>query len=767
MQMQNTTSPPPACLDSETQRQVARLLAHENITVQFGNYETAFFDCKNRILGLPSWNFANKHVSDLLIGHEVSHALNTPEDGIDRFKERFPSVPFSICNIIEDIRIERMIMETYPGLLISFRRGYEYFIEEDLFQIDGKDLSTFGFADRLNIRAKTRRTDLAPLNEWEEDFYQRCNAAKTYDEVLDLVEEAVKHIEEEKENKPQPEESQDKDGEATPSSSDSNEDSEGEENPAPEGSYNEESEEESEPAPASPGDAESQDNPEGDEDLKPTFGSQPDDPSHDFDELDSETQRALDSGLQEHQQDESPGDILAATPTSETLLERIVPLAEVQAARKAHARSDIYDYAMSQVADDWMEFKTTSKKHVNILAKEFERRKAAHQYSRATVSRTGQLDVNKLHTYKYDDQIFKSVTSLADAKNHGMIFIIDYSGSMCGQLMGVTLQTIQLVLFCKQVGIPFEVYGFTSPGGYYDADGPEGKLDYTPEVGAALDFSGVHVIELLNSKLKKNEFDTALKELWYQNNAPMLNGQERSQHARGLNPLFSKLETLGGTPLDQTLLITDAIIRRFKKAHRTEKTNVVILTDGDGHRIPVRQSKRDAAFVKAEAEGKRRSSYYDTAVINWNGKRLELDGNNSYYHLVRSLRTIPGVKVVGFYMANGAQNAQSEVQRATKNRGNEKTLSSNRHDGAKVIDASKRAKTKFYEVLEGFGYDAYYVMQGSKSTRIADENLLDGLDQIDASDAKSRSKLARTFAKMGSDKKSSRVFLQKFAEMIA
>ena len=32
---------------------IAKLLAKENITVQYGNYRTAFFDVEKRILGLP------------------------------------------------------------------------------------------------------------------------------------------------------------------------------------------------------------------------------------------------------------------------------------------------------------------------------------------------------------------------------------------------------------------------------------------------------------------------------------------------------------------------------------------------------------------------------------------------------------------------------------------------------------------------------------------------------------------------------------------
>ncbi len=103
-----------------------------------------------------------------------------------------------------------------------------------------------------------------------------------------------------------------------------------------------------------------------------------------------------------------------------------------------------------------------------MTAKEFEMRKAAFRSVRARTSTKGSLDVNKLHAYKYDDQLFKQVTTLADGKNLGMMMLVDYSGSMSNVMPSVIRQTISLVLFCKRVNIPFEVYGFTSRENYYN-----------------------------------------------------------------------------------------------------------------------------------------------------------------------------------------------------------------------------------------------------------------------------------------------------------
>lgn len=118
------------------------------------------------------------------------------------------------------------------------------------------------------------------------------------------------------------------------------------------------------------------------------------------------------------------------------------------------------------IADtDYNEFKRSAQKEVNYLVKEFECRKAADSYARATTARTGVLDCAKLHMYKHNEDLFKKITTLADGKNHGLVFILDWSGSMCGVMMDTIKQLYNLIWFCKKVSIPFSVYGFTGEWG--------------------------------------------------------------------------------------------------------------------------------------------------------------------------------------------------------------------------------------------------------------------------------------------------------------
>ena len=104
----------------EIKSQLAKLLATEDIIVENKNVETAQFDVHNRVLTLPRWSFASNVVYDLLVGHEVGHALFTPDDEWYLTSD----IPQSIVNVVEDARIEKLMKRKYPGMSKTFYKGY-------------------------------------------------------------------------------------------------------------------------------------------------------------------------------------------------------------------------------------------------------------------------------------------------------------------------------------------------------------------------------------------------------------------------------------------------------------------------------------------------------------------------------------------------------------------------------------------------------------------------------------------------------------------
>ncbi len=117
---------------------------------------------------------------------------------------------------------------------------------------------------------------------------------------------------------------------------------------------------------------------------------------------------------------------------------------------------------LNWLKNDYKKFKNENKKTVMYLVKEFEMKKSAQAYKRASQDKTGIIDPLKLPQYKYSEDIFKKLTIIPDGKNHGMMMLLDWSGSMCDIIKQTVKQLINLVWFCQKVNIPYEVYLFTS-----------------------------------------------------------------------------------------------------------------------------------------------------------------------------------------------------------------------------------------------------------------------------------------------------------------
>ncbi len=63
---------------------------------------------------------------DMLVAHEVSHALNTPfkEWEVAKSSVKNEGAFMQVCNVVEDARIERLIKQQYAGIRKDFSRAY-------------------------------------------------------------------------------------------------------------------------------------------------------------------------------------------------------------------------------------------------------------------------------------------------------------------------------------------------------------------------------------------------------------------------------------------------------------------------------------------------------------------------------------------------------------------------------------------------------------------------------------------------------------------
>ena len=173
----------------EIKSQLAKLLATEDLIVENRNVQTACFDVENRILTLPMWERASGTVYDMLVGHEVGHALFTPDDW--SWEKR---VPRSFVNVTEDARIEKLMKRKYPGLTKTFYKAYKNLSEDDFFELSGVDIDTMNLADRINLKYKIGNWIDVPFTDEEMELVELVGKSETFDEAVFAAEEIYRYI---------------------------------------------------------------------------------------------------------------------------------------------------------------------------------------------------------------------------------------------------------------------------------------------------------------------------------------------------------------------------------------------------------------------------------------------------------------------------------------------------------------------------------------------------------------------------------------------
>ena len=104
----------------EIKSQLAKLLATEDLVVEHKKVETASFNVVSRVLTLPMWENTTEQVVDMLVSHEVGHALYTPNE--EWYKEY--KINPNVVNVVEDARIEKLMKRRYDGITKTFYKGY-------------------------------------------------------------------------------------------------------------------------------------------------------------------------------------------------------------------------------------------------------------------------------------------------------------------------------------------------------------------------------------------------------------------------------------------------------------------------------------------------------------------------------------------------------------------------------------------------------------------------------------------------------------------
>lgn len=708
---------------------LARLLASENIVVEHQPVETAMFNVEDRVLTLPMWKDMTNELYDMLVGHEVAHALYTPAgsgplfeavDAVDRGVGRKAEAK-DCLNIVEDARIERLMKDRFPGLIRDFADGYKTLHQQGIFAIEG-DVADMNLADRINVHFKIGHLLTVPFDESEQDLVDRITAADSWDDVVDCSRELFDRM-----------------GESVAQSS--NDDMAA---PAPGGSGD--NDEASEDAPGTDGDDRSEESlASGDEtaeaDATDASGNATgDDGSTEFDSNES-TKQPNAAGKGAGENGDMPSSIRTAGAMDKAMKDMadmrgrprhylsigkldvdavILRSAEVESVIDSHRQWERFDHEVQDIL-----------RNVNgiasNMAKRFEMKQAAKVARRAAVAKTGVLDTVRMMSYKFNDDIFRRNTILPKGKNHGMVMMIDWSGSMSDFMSDTLKQAMYMAAFCRKIGIPFAVYGFSSRGlsGFSSYGTPPAntpmlnKRKHRGEMPLPGDFS---LIELVTSDQRQGDFKIGMR-----NMARMVLSFRDGYRGRNYPALPVQLH-LGSTPLNHAIVATREIADRMR-ARGVEILNLVFLTDGCSNTGP--------SGYRFDADGQLVSCWESTAVLVSKSKRnFVIDGRvrSETTKLLDWLRDETNARVIGFYLTKSHWFADDKA-------------------------GEQFTKERFAESEEP-GYDNYFVLNPTGARRGAD-----AYDKLD-DDASAR-KAATAFIKQAKALQADKNLMNQFAELVA
>ena len=727
---------------------LAKLLSEEDVNVVHKQMPTAYFDSKKRELGLPIWKEEEmtKEIYDLMVCHEIGHALWTPLDMLEKAGLR--NIDHSFVNIIEDVRIEKKVQNKYPGSRSVFKRGYIDLIKKDFFGTNDRDIDSFNLIDRINLFFKN--VPDVTFSDEENVWVKKVSGVKTEDEVLNLAEELYAWM---SENKPE----EDKNENEMSMPDESGDSDESEESAGGGNTTNSDDEGSSGSTSSSTGDN------EGDGEPTPTNNSNSDksetNESSDTTETSSggmnsevpkaETDTAAKNGMDSLRDKNAVESVYVNIPK----IDATKIIVDYKTVHKEFygryvAETNEGETYFSSTLNELTKIKEESKKTVAYMVKEFEMKKSADQYARAAVSKTGSLDMSKLHTYKYNEDLFKKVTTLPGATNHGMVMVLDWSGSMCENLKGTLAQLFNLIWFCRKVKIPFEVYAFS------DSRLSRQNLKIQDFKVNDIILNDFRLLNFFSNKMSLSQEMDIMHALWmyasYWNR-----GKDVSGYALNYNANYD----LGSTPLNEAIIAMMDIVPKFKTETRVQKVNTIFLTDGVSNSLRgafdynlVTSGPDKGKHIKVDKSISYKSIVISDPVV---GKTYEAKNRLEHTNkLIKALKNrVEDMNVIGFFIAGSGRSGRVN-KRIIANITNE-------YDRTKVMEKVKFLNKNKYLAVTQCGYDEYYILPGGNSLNVENENLSD--DLVGASKAK----LKTAFGKSMKGKIESRQLLNKFVKLVA
>ena len=743
---------------------LAKCMATEDLRViHDANAETAYFDTENRVLCLPVWEDMTNQMYDMLVGHEVSHALHTPKEGWQDFvgDGEGSRIRHIFINIVEDARIERLIKDKFPGLKRDFVDAYKHMHAVDMFELKDRTIDLqMPLIDRLNLHFKIGLFGhvTIPFAQDEKQYVTRMANTETFEDVIALAQELYeKHQDElEDEDDQQPQsgsqsesgdgeesdgqgsqgQSNDDTGESQDGSQSGSESEDGDEEGQNSGDGNESGEDSGQSQTDDTDDGEGADSENGEGQSEDTGDGQQSLGYDDYQEgvgTAGSTQNSFEQGVNDLRNANGKQHEYHTLPTMKTEncvidfkeCARIWETFESEMESKDYGW-DRYSTRLQETTVQCNEFLQRTKSTVANMVQQFQMKQAADADKRTSIAKTGVLDTVNMINYRWSEDIFMKNEVHADGKNHGIVMFIDWSGSMSNIIKDTVEQLLILTQFCQKVNIPFDVYAFSSKS--------HPSLNMTDDEGNAINHQynehgdksvlrphGFSLIQFLSSDMKTNQYNQAVQRIY-----------QCAVELRGYGSHVPKEFGMGCTPLNESIMCAMQQVPAFQAKHNVQIVNTVFLTDGDGHSMGA-NGWHDSSTVVHDPKTRK-----DYIVNSGHGSDCE----TQTYLKILAERT--GTNLIGIRLHDSKH---------------VRSLQYRYFEGEDMTAAAKSWKTNNFVSVDGQGYDKLFIVRGNLQVAT------DALDNL--SEDASYAKIKNAFMKGANNQKSSRVIATQMVDIIA
>jgi hypothetical protein len=742
----------------ESKSQLAKLFATENLSVEHNNVKTASFDLENRIVTLPIFKKPSGDVYDMLTAHECSHALHTPMKAWSKLED--PKYR-AYVNVIEDTRIDKLIQKKYPGIVRNYVNAFEILTKDNFFGLKDKNINTdLMLIDKINMYYKSSKKLQFKFTKEEQSWVDKIDNIKTFTDVLKIAKQLYGYQEKQLEqlsklpdfdNHPLAKNYKlDKNGKKIQVQNSEKDNGNNFESSLPE-----------------PKDSENKDS--KDSNVGNPYGAGGDNVSVDT-ALDCITDKSFEQSVDKLL--DKTKTYRYATIPEPNLKNALVSydefLKDMRDNNNNHFKKPLNDNMSNHeqyikywnwIKQDFLKFKKDSTKTVMYLVKEFEMKKAATAYKRATTDKTGVIDSLKLKNYKFSDDIFKRLTVLPNSKNHGMIMLLDWSGSMCDIMNKTVHQLCNLVWFCQKINIPFEVYLFKDV-----QNKKEDTKEYFKLKNGNMFAEKSQLVNVASHRMKKTILHESLLHLYSMANYFNRNYSYSYDNIaeKGYAIPVDQNYHLTSTPLNEAIIMCNKLIPLFQAKYKVEKLSFITLTDGESN------SEISSYTVdNSKAYNKSTGGRYDAQTIIKDGKKTYTTPTSyegRHYNssrtaftssLLKILQSKYNVTTIGFYLTKRVnKNSFSQfIDEYNYKDGKYQGLNPNFEKLRKQF-----LKDKVLEISKD-GYNSYYVVN-------AKDMNIENTDLSTLNSGNTTSEIKRIFTKSMKNRLYSRVLLNKFIEQI-